>query len=250
MAKKTETIIKVAKRKTLGRQVKSLRQQGMLPGNIYGKKVKSLAVKLPIKEFLPVWEKVGETGVVHLKVADETKNRPALIHNLHLDPVTDLPLHVDFHQVDLTQKVTSDIPVEIVGQSPAVEQKIGVLIQPLTEVEVEALPTDLPDHFSVDISSLKEVDQSVTVKDLKAPAGVAILTNADQTLVKIEPPTKEEAPAPAEAEEGEAAPAEADQKETPTAEKTKEEGVQASQEQPAEADQKEEEKKPETEQKK
>ena len=218
--------VKVEKRETLGRKVKSLRQKGILPANIYGKKVKSLAIQLHTKEFSSVWEKVGETGVIHLKVVGEQKDRPALIHNLHLDPVTDLPLHIDFHQVDLTVKVTSNIPIEVVGTAPAVEQKIGVLIQLLNEVEVEALPTDLPDHLNIDISSLKEVDQGITVKELKVPAGVEILTDLTQVLAKIEPPSKEEeAPAPAEGEavEGEA-PAEGEEtkKEEETTEKTAE----------------------------
>jgi len=105
----------------------------------------------------------------------------------------------------LTEKITASIPVELVGESPAVQQKLGILIQPLTEVEVEALPTELPEQFTVDISSLKEVDQAITVGDLKPPAGVKILTSEKEILVKINPPTKEEVtPPPAE----EVAPAE------------------------------------------
>jgi large subunit ribosomal protein L25 len=103
--------------------------------------------------------------------------------------------------VSLTEKITSDIPIELIGESPAVEQNIGVLIQPLSEVEVEALPTDLPDKFSADISSLKEIDDVVTVGDLKVPTGVKILTSAGEILTKIEPPTKEEEIAPPEEEE-------------------------------------------------
>lgn len=197
--------ITVEKRKVTGRKVKKLRKEGILPGNIYGKKVKSLAVQVPLEDFLLVYQKVGETGIVEVKVAGESESRPALIHNVQFDPVSDKPLHVDFHQVSLTEKITTKIPVEIVGKSPAVEQKIGVLIQPLDEIEIEALPTELPDQFTVDISGLKEVDQAITVGDLKAPEGVKILTNAGEILVKIEPPAKEEvAPPPAE----EAAPTE------------------------------------------
>ncbi|MGB9706456.1 MAG: 50S ribosomal protein L25 [Microgenomates group bacterium] len=202
MAKKTKKekiSLKVEKRQVFGRKVKKLRSKGILPANIYGNKVKSLAVQVPLKNFLPVYQKVGETGIVELKVDGENKIRPTLIHNVQFDPVSDQPLHVDFHQVSLEEKITANIPVEIVGRSPAVEQKIGVLIQPLTEVEVEALPTDLPGQFTVDISGLKEVDQAITVGDLKPPAGVKILTSPGQILVKIEPPAKEEvAPPPTE----------------------------------------------------
>jgi len=212
MVKKTakEKIeVKVEKRKIVGRKVKKLRHEGILPANIYGKKVKSLAVQLNLKDFLPVYQKVGETGIVELKVGGEQKLRPVLIHNVQLDSVSDQPLHADFYQVSLTEKITSDIPIELIGESPAVEQNIGVLIQPLSEVEVEALPTDLPDKFSADISSLKEVDDAVTVGDLKAPTGVKILTSAGEILVKIEPLAKEEEVAPPEEEavpEGEEVP--------------------------------------------
>ena len=191
----------VEKRKITGRKVKKLRKEGILPANIYGGKIKSLAVQVPLKDFLPIYQKVGETGVVEVKVVGEDKIRPSLIHNVQFDPVSGQPLHADFHQVSLTEKITATIPVEIVGKSPAVEQKIGVLIQPLNEVEVEALPTELPDQFTVDISSLKEVDQAITVGDLKPPTGVKILTSPKEILVKINPPTKEEEvgpPPPAE----------------------------------------------------
>lgn len=191
----------VTKRKVLGRKVKKLRAEGVLPANVYGKKIKSLAVQLDLKVFLPIYQKTGETGVVELKVTGEPKVRPVLIHNVQFDSVSDQPLHADFYQVNLKEKITSDIPIEIVSESPAVIQKLGVLIQPLSEVEVEALPTDLPDRFEVDISSLKKIDDAVTVGDLKPPAGVKILTLPKEILAKIEPLAKEEAPPPVEKEE-------------------------------------------------
>ena len=215
--------LKVEKRKITGRKVKKLRREGILPGNIYGRKIKSLAVQVPLKDFLPVYQKVGETGIVEVKVAGEDKIRPSLIHNVQFDPVSDQPLHADFHQVSLTEKITASIPVEIVGKSPAVEQKIGVLIQPLNEVEVEALPTELPDQFTVDISSLKEVDQTITVGDLKPSPGVKILTSPKEILVKINPPAKEEEVAPPPPTE-EAPPAGAPAEEKPAEEKPAEEG--------------------------
>ena len=189
------------KRKVFGRKLKTLRREDILPANIYGKKVKSLAVQLGLKDFLPIYQLAGETGLVELKVKGEQKIRPVLIHNVQLHPVTDQPLHADFYQVDLKEKVTTEVPLELVGESPAVEQKLGILIQPLTAVEVEALPANLPDKFNLDTSGLKEVDDAVTAGDLKAPKGVKILTAAKQVLAKIEPLTKEEEVAPPPEEE-------------------------------------------------
>lgn len=199
--KKEKLKVEVEKRKITGRKVKRLRGEGILPANIYGKKIKSLAVQLELKHFLPIYQEAGETGVVALKVKGEEKIRPVLIHNVQFDPVTDQPLHADFYQVDLKEKVTTSIPIELIGESAAVEQKIGILIQPLTEVEVEALPTELPDKFEIDIGKLKGVDDAITVADLKVPKGVEVLTSAKEILAKIEPPAKEEEITPPPKEE-------------------------------------------------
>jgi large subunit ribosomal protein L25 len=201
MAKKEFPKLTLEKRKITGRKVKVLRREGILPANIYGKDIKSLAVQLNLKSFLPVFKEVGETGLVELKIAGETKTRPILIHNVQVNPLSDQPIHVDFYQVDLKKKVTTEVPIELVSEAPAVTQKIGILIQPLTEVEVEALPTELPDKFEVDISSLKKIDNAVTVADLKIPEGVKILTSQNEILAKIEPPAKEEVVAPPPVEE-------------------------------------------------
>jgi len=197
MAKKTDkTTLQAEKRTTTGRKVKKLRQEGLLPANIYGKKVKSLAVQVDLKSFSPIYKETGETGLVELKVKGETKARPVLIHNVQLNPVDDQPIHADFYQVDLKEKVTTEVPIELIGESPAVKEKIGILIQPLTEVEIEALPAELPDKFEVNLGELKKVGDAVTVDGLKVPTGVKVLTDVKQILAKIEPPAEEEAAPP------------------------------------------------------
>lgn len=199
----------VEKRKVEGRQVKGLRNQGILPANIYGKGIKSLAVQVSQKEFMDMYRSVGETGIVEVKVQGEDKVRPILIHNVQLDYVSDMILHADLHQVDLKEAITANIPVEIVGEAMAVSQKIGILIQQLSEIEVEALPDSLPDKFEVDVSSLKAVDDAILVENLKPQTGVKILTLPEEILVKIEPPAKEEvAPPPAAEVTAEEKPAE------------------------------------------
>lgn len=201
MAKKEKLKLAAEKRKVTGRKVKLLRKEGILPANVYGKDVKSVAVQLEMKSFLPIYQRVGETGIVELKVGGEPKVRPVLIHNVQVDSISGQPLHTDFYQVDLKKKVTTEVPIELIGESPAAKEKIGILIQPLTEVEVEALPTELPDKLEVDISGLKEVDNTVTVADLKIPEEVKVLTSEKEILAKIEPLAEEEvvaAPPPAE----------------------------------------------------
>jgi len=185
--------LKAESRKITGRKIKRLRRQGLIPANVYGKKIKSLCLQLPTKDFRAALAKVGETGILNLVVSQEAKPRPVLIHEVQIQPLTEEILHVDFRQVDLSEKVTVKVPVETVGTAPAVT-KGGVLIQLIHELEVEALPRDLPDKFTVDVSKLEEIGQGISLKEIKLDtAKVKLLAeNLEELVVKIEEPTKEE----------------------------------------------------------
>lgn len=197
-----KTVLKAEKRTLEGRKVKNLRKEGVLPGNVSGKKIKSEAVQVNLKDFEKIFKEIGETGLLTLTVG--TDEKPVLIHNLQYHPITDEPLHVDFLQVDLKEKVEADIPVEMSGESPAEKQALGTVVQYINEIKVEALPGDLPEKFEVDISTLAEVDQSIFVKDLKYDKSkIEIKGDLEAILAKVEPPQKEEvveAPAPVEGE--------------------------------------------------
>jgi len=228
----------VQKRKILGRKVKQLRREGILPANLFGKKIKSQTLQVNQKDFLKVFDKAGETGLVDL-VIDKQKVRPVLISNVQVDPVTDDPLHVNFHQVNLKEKTVAAVEISLVGKSPAVEKEEGVLVQTLSEVEVEALPANLPDHLEIDVSLLKAVNDAVRVKDLKVGKGVEIKAEANEIVAKISALTKEEEVVPQETEaEGEEAGAE---------EKAEsEEGKEVKEKKEGKEEKKEEKKEPET----
>lgn len=183
--------LSATKRTTAGRKVKKLRKEGILPANIYGKKVASLAVQVDKKEFNSIFIKAGETGLVELTVGE--KVHPVLIHNVQFNPVTEEPLHVDFLQVDLKEKVTTKVPVHLVGEAQAVKDKIGVLLTLLSEVEVEALPADLPEKIEVKIDGLSAINQTVKVSDLKVSDKVKILSSAELDVVKVAPLVSKEA---------------------------------------------------------
>jgi len=194
--------LKAEERKITGRKVARLRKEGTLPANVYGKKIKSQAISVNSKEFLKVFEEAGETGLIELALGKE--KRPVLVHNLQMHPVDDSPLHVDFLQVDLKEKVSAEVPVELIGESPAEKQGLGTVVLYLQEVEVEALPTDLPEKFEVDTKALTEVNQAVFVKDLKySKDKVHIKIDGEQILVKVEPPKVVEEELPVKAPEGE-----------------------------------------------
>lgn len=209
--------IKAQKREITGRKVKQLRNQGLIPANVYGKKTKSLAVSLNKDEFEKIYKTAGETEVVELLVEGEKETRPILIQNLQVDPVTEMPLHVDLRQIILTEKVTAKIPVEIVGEAPAAQQKLGILIQTVSEIEIEALPMDLPVKFLVDVSKLANVGDEVKVKDISTDRSkVELKVEDDLVVTKIEPLAAEEVAPPPPAEEvpveGEAPEAKAEEK--------------------------------------
>lgn len=171
------------KRTVLGKQVKKLRREGYLPANIYGKDLSSVAIQVKYDAFNEVFKEVGETGLVDVTLDGE--RRPVLFKNVQMNYQTHLPLHVDFYQVNLKEKVKSMIPLEFVGEATAVTEKLGMLLTSLNEVEVEALPEALPENIEVNVEPLAEVDAQLTVGDLTIPEGVTILTDAGQVVARI-----------------------------------------------------------------
>ncbi len=193
--------LSVQPRKVVGRKVKTLRRQGFIPANIFGKKIKSANIQVNHDEFKKIYDTAGETNIVYINLTGETKERPVLITNIHSNPVTGSFLHIDFHQIDLSQKVTASIPLTLVGTAPAEDEKGAVIVQVLNEIEIEALPTDLPDALEVDLSSLKEFGDSVSVKDIKIDSSkIEIKTDLEQQIVQAQEPKEEETTAPTESE--------------------------------------------------
>lgn len=204
-------VLKAEKRNLLGSKVKKLRRQGILPANVFGHDVESLAIQVSAVEFSRVYKEAGETSLIWLKVESEDKERPTLVKGLTSNPVSGQKMHVDFHQVNLKEKVTANIPVEIVGESQLIKDGLAVLDTNIQEIEVEALPTDLPESLIFDISGLLEIGAQLKVSDVKLPSGVTLVTDPEATVVAIGAPQKEEEPLETEIVEAEvegAAPAE------------------------------------------
>ncbi|MEK7166667.1 MAG: 50S ribosomal protein L25 [Patescibacteria group bacterium] len=170
-------------RTLFGKKNRKLRTAGKVPGNVFGKNVKSEAVEVAADKLLQAFTQVGETGLLELAIDKDL--RAVLIQNIQIHPVTQKPLHVDFHQVNLKEKVKVNVPLEITGIAPAVEQKLGVLLTLLDQLEVEALPTDLPEKILVDVSVLTKVGNAFSVANLSLPKGVTILNGVDVEIVKI-----------------------------------------------------------------
>jgi len=186
--------IKADKRTVLGSKIKQLRKKGILPANIFGKSVASQAIQVNTVEFNRVYKQAGETGLVWVSIEGEDKERPTLITAVTNNPVTGDKFHVDFHQVNLKEKVTTHVPVEIVGEAQMIKDGLAVLDTHLDEIEVEALPTDIPESVQFDISSLKEIGDQLKVSSVKLPTGVTLITDPESVVVALGEPQKEEEP--------------------------------------------------------
>ncbi len=213
--------LKGDKRELLGRKVKSLRKKNLIPANIYGKSIKSVAIQVNQKDFEKTYKEVGETTVLEIAVGKVTY--PTLVHNLQKHAVTGDILHIDFLNVNLKEKVTTNVPVELEGVSPAEKAGLGSAVQQLNEIEIEALPMDIPEKFIVDISKLDAVDQAVFVKDIIFDKKkIEIKEDLEKIVVSVQALQKEEVIAPVVTE---AAPTEAPAEGAVAAEVPKEEGA-------------------------
>jgi len=211
-------------RTTLGKRVAQLRRDGVLPANVFGRGIESVSVQIDARAVRDLLRSHGTNTLISLQVAGEDAPRPVVVRDVGRHPVTHIPLHLDFYQVDLSRSITGSVPVVLVGDSPAVKDLGGVLLVGADAVQIEALPADMPSHLEVSIDGLAEFDDGVAVGELDLPSGVVVLSDPEQMLARIARPrgltaegAEEEAAAAAaegeegaEAAEGEAAEAEGD----------------------------------------
>lgn len=190
--------LKAEERKILGKKIKKLRREGLLPANVYGKNLSSIAIQVALSDFDRVYKEAGETGLVDLNINGATK--PVLIKNLQMNYHSNIPLHADFYQVNLKEKVKTVVPVVLEGEPKAVTDKLGMLLQTLSEVEIEALPDELPENITITVEHLAAIGDQISVSDLTAPEGVAIITDQSQIVAKVAELVTEEQEAEAVAE--------------------------------------------------
>lgn len=174
------TTLHAEKRTERGKRVRALRARGVLPAVVYGPKEETTSLSLSCKEFEKVFREAGESTVITLSGLDEDKD--VLVQDIAYDPVTSVPLHVDFYAIEKGKKVMVHVPIEFVGEAP-VEKIGGVLTKVLHELEVEAMPKDLPHEIIVDVSSLAEFGSHITVADIQVPSGVTVRNDPEETIV-------------------------------------------------------------------
>ena len=171
--------------------VNQLRQDGFIPGVVYGRGVENtnVVVETPVLE--KVLQKSGESTLLELTI-EGGKSKHVLIQDVQRDPVKDNLTHVDFLEVSLDRKIKAEIPLHFIGDSPAIKELGGILIKGVQQVEVEALPQNLPHNIEIDISSIKTFEDHITVADLKISNNVKILVSEETILASVVPPRSEE----------------------------------------------------------
>lgn len=185
-----------AKKRDLDIKLGALRKTGEIPAVFYGAKEKNTSVSIPTIEFKKAWKEAGESSAI--KVNLDGGDIDVLIHEVQVDPVTSEPIHVDFLAIDMKKKIKVKVPLVFEGISNAVKTGIGNLVKVLHEIEIEALPADLPHNLFVDISKLETLDNNITVADIKLPAGVVAITPTGEVVASVvaQVEEKEEVAAP------------------------------------------------------
>ncbi|MCX6751790.1 MAG: 50S ribosomal protein L25 [Candidatus Nomurabacteria bacterium] len=172
-----------AKKRNESVNVDTLRKTGEIPAVFYGAGKTSTSISLSIIDFKKIWREAGESSTVKISMGDN--NIDVLIHEVQVHPVTEEPIHVDFLVIDMNKKIKVNVPLEFIGVSNAVKNGLGNLVKVLHEVEIEALPKDLPHNLEVDISKLETVDDQVFVSDIKLPTGVVVIENEHDVVASI-----------------------------------------------------------------
>lgn len=180
-----------AKLRTLfGKQNKRLRKSGHLPAVLYGKGRPSLSLLVSARDFDRVFKQAGESVLINLKI-EGTGEKKVLIHDLAKNYMKDEPIHVDFYEVDLARKIRTKVPVHFLGIAPAVKELGGVLVKNLNELEVEALPQDLPPFVEVNIENLKTFNEPIRISDLKVPEKIKLIGHPEDVIITVQAPRSE-----------------------------------------------------------
>lgn len=185
--------LKAEIREVLGKKVKRLRTQGLIPASVYGPGREPKNISVNAKEFKSVFSKVGYTNFFDLEISGQAPSK-VLVKQVNIHPFKDYIEDVSFYQVDENRKITVEVPITLVGESPAVKQKLGFLVQQMETVALHCLPKDLPSSLEIDISNIVTASDSISVSQLVLPQGVELDSSVDPTsaIVYIATDQKEE----------------------------------------------------------
>ncbi len=177
-------------RTVMGSKVKQIRKSGFIPAVLYGKGQDSIAIQVPNKDFNKTFREAGESTLIYVNIDGQTY--PTIIHDIARHPASNDIIHADFYKVNLSNKIKTKVPVAFIGESQAVADG-GIFIRNVNEVEVEALPQDLPHEITFDMASLVAFGDQILLKDAKIDSKVEVIGHADEIVATVQAPISEEA---------------------------------------------------------
>ncbi len=184
-------VLQAEPRELTGKKTGRLRRSGVLPATVYGFQMEPRTIQMSAHDFASVLRRAGRTQVLDLAIGAASP-MPVLIRNTQVDPKRNQIIHVEFYRPNMRANVQTRVAVHLVGDSPAVQEG-GILLPVLDHLEIESLPDSVPAAgIEVDVSSITEINGAVHVSDVPVPAGVTILTPADEMVAKVNPPVSEE----------------------------------------------------------
>lgn len=192
-------------RTLVGKQVRRLRRGGWVPAVLYGPDEKSRPLQIPAAEAEAVIGRAGTSHLITLSISGEPSPFQVLVRGFQRDPIRRSLLHMDLYRVKMDKPIAMEIPIVLVGSSPLVERREGILLQGKQTLEIECLPRDLIEAVEVELSNLTEIDQQITIGDLMLPSTIRVLDDPEEMVVRVTPlevaeEVEEEATAPSEAE--------------------------------------------------
>jgi large subunit ribosomal protein L25 len=184
-----EIVIQARQRDVVGKRVKGLRREGKLPAILYGKRIETMPIELDHKEASRILEGLSPSALIHIEL--DGGEHLALVREKQRDVILGTLLHIDFQAVSLTEKVRSEVSIHFIGESPAVKELGGILVTNIEQLEVEALPRDLPERIEVNVSNLFEIGDAVYVRDLSLPGDITVHAEPDDAIVVVTIPAAE-----------------------------------------------------------
>ena len=177
--------------KARDRAAKVIRRTSGVPAVVYGHKMKATPIEVGAIEFAKIFSQAGETSLITLNLGDG-KDHNVLVRDVQRHPVQGSVIHVDFFQVRLDEVISASVPLRFVGEAPAVKDLGGIFVHPLDEIELEALPQNLPHDIEVDISGLINFEKVIHVSDLKVGEGIKILLDPEEVVALVQEPKSQE----------------------------------------------------------
>ena len=183
--------LKLDQRTLLGKKVRRLRRQGVIPVHVYGAGIEPANLQVEDRTLNRLLLQVGSNIPVSVEYEGQDEESICFVREIQRHPVSETVIHVDFLRVDVTQTVAAEVPVTLVGSSPAVSQMAGTLLQNIQSLTIEALPMNMPAEVTVDISALVDFDTTLAVGDVETPGNATVLNDPEDVIVRVAPPRLE-----------------------------------------------------------